>query len=189
MKRARNLPGKDDNGEFVRPFVPRVPIAEHLGLSDPYCKVSVANRSQKGNEMQEVGSSSSSLTPPPSPPSRPKRTPSLLSCISTQCGWNAFVCFTKRKSVLSAGSHRLKPPSRNGSRRSSRSSGRRPSTDYSSTVSSDKSRGSSTISYRTEMRPKTLNPEWNERFELSVRSARKRKGEFAPRTFFFFFFF
>lgn len=47
-----------------------------------------------------------------------------------------------------------------------RRSSRRRSMDRSISSSADKNKTLNTVSYRTEVRPKTINPEWNEHFEL-----------------------
>ena len=135
------------------------------GLSDPYCKVSLVYTDHPSTEWSDPASSSSSITPPPTP-SHVKRSPSILSCISSSC---MFVCVESEKMDVRflASKNRPKAPSTKSSRRSSRSSAdRRRSTDRSSATSSNKSKASSAIIYRTDVRPKTINPEWNEHFEL-----------------------
>ena len=135
------------------------------GLSDPYCKVSLAYTDHPTTEWSDPTSSSSSITPPPTP-DRIKRSPSILSCISSSC---MFICgaSTKMNVRFLASKNPPKTPSAKSSQRSSMSStGRRRSADRSSATSSNKSKASSAITYRTEVRPKTINPEWNEHFEL-----------------------
>ena len=135
------------------------------GLSDPYCKVSLVYTDHPSTEWSDPASSSSSITPPPTP-SHIKRSPSILSCISSSC---MFVCVEPVKLIVRflASKNRPKVPSTKSSRQSSMSSAdRRRSTDRSSATSSNKSKASSAITYRTEVRPKTINPEWNEHFEL-----------------------
>lgn len=142
----------------------------YVGLSDPYCKVSVVNNSIKADKLHDPTSSSSSITPPPSP-NHIKRNPSIFSCISSSC---MSLCLSTLKSTIDlscpASKNQLRLPSKTESRRSSKSSkssgSRRRSLDGSSNVSSDKSRNGTAVSYRTEVRPKTINPEWNEHFEL-----------------------
>ncbi len=43
---------------------------------------------------------------------------------------------------------------------------RRRSIDRTQKISTDKNKSLNTVTYRTEVRPKTINPEWNEHFEL-----------------------
>jgi len=65
-------------------------------------------------------------------------------------------------SLISAGRSKTKSFAslqRNGSQK--------PSIDRLQTLA-DKNKGLNTVIYRTEVQPKTINPEWNEHFELYV---------------------
>ncbi|CAF0826106.1 unnamed protein product [Adineta ricciae] len=130
VKKARNLPGEDQNG-----------------LSDPYCKVSVVYSSRKGETSGEKGVSSSYLSSDESPP-RMKRSRSLF-----------FSCAASPSKTKVKNSSTLRTP---------RSSRRKPSKDHTAAMASDKSRSLSTVTYRTEVCPETLNPEWNEHFEFEI---------------------
>jgi hypothetical protein len=65
-----------------------------------------------------------------------------------------------------ASKNKIKTPTLTRDRRNSKTSIRRRSADGLSTIATDKNKQLITVTYRTEVRPKTINPEWNEHFEL-----------------------
>ncbi|CAF0823207.1 unnamed protein product [Rotaria sp. Silwood1] len=139
VKKARNLPGEDQNG-----------------LSDPYCKVSVIHLPGKQDDSNELTSSSSSISASPSP-NRPRRSPSLFSCASA-----------------SSSKKKLKSVKTKSSQRSSKINSRRHSTDHASVPLSNKSKTLKSVIYRTQVRPQTINPEWNEHFEFEIENLQEQ---------------
>jgi hypothetical protein len=65
-----------------------------------------------------------------------------------------------------ASKNKMKTPKLIRDRRNSKTNVRRRSADGQSTIATDKNKPLITVTYRTEVRPKTINPEWNEHFEL-----------------------
>ncbi|UJR27967.1 hypothetical protein I4U23_009225 [Adineta vaga] len=131
VKRARNLPGEDQNG-----------------LSDPYCKVSVVYTPSKGDSSSGKATFSSHLSSDESPTTIKRSRSLFFSCTSSPSSKN-----------------KLKTPS---SFRRPRSSSRIFSKERPGTISSDKSKLLTTVTFRTEICPKTVNPEWNEHFEFEI---------------------
>ncbi len=136
------------------------------GLSDPYCKVSVVYTPKKPVDGKEPTVPSSYLSPAESP-SHVKRTPSIFSCISSSCMSRTESFYLKNYLYfVLASKNKIKTPTLTRDRRNSKTSIRRRSADGLSTIATDKNKQLITVTYRTEVRPKTINPEWNEHFEL-----------------------
>ncbi|CAF4332998.1 unnamed protein product [Rotaria sp. Silwood2] len=126
------------------------------GFSDPYCEVSVINIPSKQDDSNELTSSSSSISASTSP-NRPKRSPSLFSCASGSSSKNKLKSLTTKTS-----------------RANSKSNSRRYSIDRLSVTLSNKSKTLKSVIYRTEVRPKTINPEWNSHFEFEIENVQEQ---------------
>ncbi|CAF4819217.1 unnamed protein product, partial [Rotaria sp. Silwood2] len=105
------------------------------------------NIPSKQDDSNELTSSSSSISASTSP-NRSKRCPFLFSCASGSCSKN-----------------KLKLLRAKSSQPSSKSSSRRHSLDHLSVTLSNKNKALKSVIYRTEVQPKTINPEWNVHFE------------------------
>lgn len=99
IKRARNLPAEDHNGEITYKqavlFLSRIFCVFRFplkGLSDPYCKISIVNipDDQENSNMLSISPSPAS---PIVSPSIQKRNPSLFSCVRSSRKFNLnFPC-------------------------------------------------------------------------------------------------
>jgi hypothetical protein len=130
--------------------------------------VSVVYTPNKPADAKESTVSSSYLSPAESP-NHVKRSPSLFSCISSSCMPMAESFYLKNYFVFRfvlASKNKMKTPTLIRDRRNSKTNVRRRSADGQSTIATDKHKPLITVTYRTEVRPKTINPEWNEHFEL-----------------------
>ncbi|CAF1432139.1 unnamed protein product, partial [Rotaria sordida] len=126
------------------------------GLSDPYCKVSVIHVPNNQDDSNALTSSSSSISASASP-NRPKRSSSLFSCASA-----------------SSSKNKSKAPKKKDSRRSNKSNNQRRSIDGSPEALSNKSKTLRSVIYRTQVRSKTINPEWNEHFEFEIENLQEQ---------------
>ncbi|CAF4766409.1 unnamed protein product, partial [Rotaria sp. Silwood2] len=145
------------------------------GFSDPYCEVSVINIPSKQDDSNELTSSSSSISASTSP-NRSKRCPFLFSCASGSC-------ILSRKSFspkiififfVLGSKNKLKLLRAKSSQPSSKSSSRRHSLDHLSVTLSNKNKALKSVIYRTEVQPKTINPEWNVHFEFEIENVQKQ---------------
>jgi hypothetical protein len=161
VKKARDLPGEDQNGLLYYML-----LIFHInlllltkGLSDPYCKVSVVYTPSNPDDTNGLISNLQSISPPSTPTL--SRHASLFSCASSS-RMSIKKSFPQNFLFLLASKIKMKSRLSFLSRRSSKSSIRR----RSSLGSIGNGKVLSTVTYRTAIRPKTINPEWNEHFEL-----------------------
>lgn len=133
----------------------------HAGLSDPYCKVSVVYTPSKA-DTTSVRTVSSAYLPTVASAGQVKRSNSFFSCIGGRCTPNECA-IDLQHGLLSAPKSKPKTPT---TARRPRSNSRRLSADRSYTIGSERSKPLTTVTFRTEIRPKTVDPEWNEHFEL-----------------------
>ncbi|CAM4903671.1 unnamed protein product [Rotaria socialis] len=120
------------------------------GLSDPYCEITVVNIPSHHKNSNGLATSSLSILSSETPPIR-KRSLSLFSCVRS-----------------SSPKDHLKAPSRKVSRRNSKNSSGTRLTNQVILESLNKNKTSSVPPYRTKVKQKTLNPEWNEHVEFDI---------------------
>ena len=129
------------------------------GLSAPYCKVSVR---RKANSYEDFNGTNTIQSPSPTPNGSIRRTASLFSCASSQC--ILFIECIDRLIyfLISAGKSKSK------SSVLRRSSGQTRSTDRFQASITGANKPLNSLIRRTQVQRKTINPEWNEHFELYV---------------------
>ncbi|CAF3534518.1 unnamed protein product [Adineta steineri] len=115
------------------------------GLSDPYCKVSVVSVPNKSENLNDMTIATSYLTSPDSPIPI-KRSRSFFSCIAPP---------SRPKSKSSTGVNKQRKS-------------RKTSKDHTSAMSTERRKTLPKLIFRTDVRPKTINPEWNEHFEFEI---------------------